>query len=402
MTTTTGTLSRTELLDLAGGLADEFATRAADHDRDASFPHENVELLRRENLLNFALPLEYGGRGAGLHDYALFARRLAHGCESSALGWVMHNWFAGMVATLWRGSEGAMRLRLEAILEELAGGSLASGMFAEPGTFGFTVSEVTAERVEGGYRLNGRKLFWSNQPGAAFVSTSALRDRDTILFYMGPLAEITGLRVVEDWNTMGMRATSSNGAVFEDAFISDKWVWELPAGRYGDAVGAVGGIWFGQGVAAVYGGIAEAARNYAVEWAAAREKFPFPTGLDKKPYALMPHAQITVAEMDVLLQAMDHALRCTALDREADPAWGMAEMVEGWRTKQFVTTNAVQVVDKALSLVGGAGYHRRSPLERWYRSVRAGEFHPLAWPDLSVYSGKLALGLDPHCEPRFV
>lgn len=403
MATTHLTTPREELLALAARHADDFATRAAQHDAESSYPHENLAALQADNMLSVPLPVEYGGRGAGLHDYALVARRLAHGCESTALSFTMHNWFVGMVASLWQGSEaGPLRDRLEEALEVLAAGAIVSGVYSEPGTFGFTASDVKAEKVDGGYIFNGRKLFWSNQPATTFLTTSAQLDRDTLLFYMGPLADTTGIRAVEDWDVMGMRATGSNSALFENAFMSEKWIWELPAGRYGDAVGAVGGIWFGTGVAAVYSGIAEAARNIAVDWVkGGREKYPFPPGLDKKPLMHFPHIQFLATEMDVLLQAMDHALRCTAFDREANLAWDCDAMVEVWRTKHFVTTSAVQVVEKAMTVIGGGGYFRKSPLERLYRSVRAGEFHPLSWPDLAAYAGKLAFDIDPHVEPRY-
>jgi alkylation response protein AidB-like acyl-CoA dehydrogenase len=315
----------------------------------------------------------------------------------------MHNWFVGTVATLWRGAEGPLKERVEEILRLLQEGAVASGPFSEASSFGFYSSEVRAERVDGGYRVNGRKIFWSNQPGTTLLTTSAERDEQTLLMFLGPLAETTGVRPLNDWDTLGMRATASNSAVFEDAFFPEKWIWELPNHFYGGPISAVGGTWFAAGVAATYAGIAQAARDYAVDWVkSGRSKFPFPSGKQPEPLAHMPHAQALVTEMDVLLQAMDGMLRTCNRDREADPAWNEATMIEAWRTKHFVTSSAVQVVEKALSLVGGAGYFRKGPLERWYRSVRAGEFHPLNWGDLCAYAGKMAFGLDPHVEPRYV
>src|ERR671915_633900 len=93
-----------ELVDLAGRLADEFAERAAGHDRDASFPFENYERMREEGYLGLTVPEELGGMGAGLLELILAQERLAAGDGSTALAVNMHVSPIGQLASLWRAS----------------------------------------------------------------------------------------------------------------------------------------------------------------------------------------------------------------------------------------------------------------------------------------------------------
>src|SRR5260370_33282240 len=91
-----------QFLDLARTLAAEFATRAAEHDRDGSFPFENYERMKQTGYLGLSVPVELGGMGASLLEMCLAQERLAQGCASTALAVTMHISPIGQQATLWQ------------------------------------------------------------------------------------------------------------------------------------------------------------------------------------------------------------------------------------------------------------------------------------------------------------
>ena len=91
-----------DLVELAGRLADTFATRAAEHDRESTFPFENYDDMRAAGYLGLTIPEELGGRGADLREMLVAQERLAQGCGSTALAVTMHVSPLGQVAALWR------------------------------------------------------------------------------------------------------------------------------------------------------------------------------------------------------------------------------------------------------------------------------------------------------------
>ena len=91
-----------ELVELAGRLADQFAKRAADHDLDNTFPHENYDDLRAAGLLRLTVPTELGGQGADLAEVFPVLERLPMGDASTALAVTMHISPLGQWASVWR------------------------------------------------------------------------------------------------------------------------------------------------------------------------------------------------------------------------------------------------------------------------------------------------------------
>src|SRR5262249_3964832 len=84
------TPAQKELQHRARCLAADFATRAAQHDRDASDPVENYAALRDAGFYGLNVPAELGGGGVGLLGWSLAAEELAQGCASTALSFNMH------------------------------------------------------------------------------------------------------------------------------------------------------------------------------------------------------------------------------------------------------------------------------------------------------------------------
>ena len=155
--------------------------------------------------------------------------------------------------------------------------------------------------------------------------------------------------------------------------------------------------WFAPTIAAVYTGIAVGARDLV--------RAGLVNGKSRLPYGEVrqyPAAQYSIAEMYIEVEAARAMMRRTAA-RLSDPAWRDIEAIAlGEATQQFATAAAGRVVDKAMEISGGGAYFKRAPLERMYRDVRAGRFHPLPHYDALELIGKAELGVPDDQRPRFL
>jgi acyl-CoA dehydrogenase len=234
---------------------------------------------------------------------------------------------------------------------------------------------TTATEVEGGYRLDGRKTFCTQAPVAGVVSTSATLGPpgpDAVVLHTGVPLTAPGVRIVETWDTLGMRGTASHDLVFDGVFV--------PAGAitgrrpYGALAGPLlaAAVHFAPVIASVYLGIARGACARATR-----------TADDS--------AVRQVGEMHARLRVARWALRAAVDEAGEDLAADDATLLALMTVKRHAVLEARAVVDIALEVAGGRSFFRTSPLERAYRDVRAGPFHPIP-PEATVeLAGRLAL-----------
>jgi alkylation response protein AidB-like acyl-CoA dehydrogenase len=372
-----------ELVELAGRLADRFAERAAEHDRDASFPHENYDDMRAAGYLGISVPEELGGRGATLTDLILTQERLAMGDGATALAVNMHVSPIGQLASLWRssGDEG-----LAEVLRRAADGRLVyASMSAEPGDPILMSSTTVATRVEGGYRITGKKIFGTESAVCTEFSTRALDGEDVIFFRVPRDAD--GLVFKQTWDTMGMRATESHDFELQDVFVPDDAVFHrYPANHFDATMLKTVWGWAMPTFGAVYLGIGAGAMALAREQVKKR-------GRDNDV-----QVQQRFAQMEVLLETARAVLLRHAAEMESGALYSEIPVQDGMAkavlTKVVATNNAVRIVDLALEAVGGPGYYRRSPLERMYRDVRAGPIMPYNNLEADDLFGRTSLGIE--------
>jgi alkylation response protein AidB-like acyl-CoA dehydrogenase len=377
-----------ELVELAGSLADRFAERAGEHDRESTFPFENYEEMRETGYLGLPVPEELGGRGASLHELILAQERLATGDGSTALAVNMHVSPIGQLASLWRssGDEG-----LADVLRRAADGRLVyASMSAEPGDPILMTSSTVAERVEGGYRVTGKKIFGTESAVCTEFSTRARYDDPEhgpqVLFFRLP-RDAEGMRMKETWDTMGMRATRSDDFELENAFVPDEAVFHsYPVGHFDATMLKTVWGWAMPTFGAVYLGIGAGALEFAREQVQARGRQDD------------PQVQNLFAEMEVLLETARAVLYRHAQEMDSEALYTELPVQDGMAravlTKYVTTNNAVAIVDRALHVVGGAGYYRRFPLERMYRDVRAGPIMPYSNLEAHELFGRTSLGIE--------
>jgi alkylation response protein AidB-like acyl-CoA dehydrogenase len=374
--------------DLADGIAAQFAERAGEHDRDGSFPFENYERMAEAGYLGLTVPEELGGMGANLRELLMAQEHLAGGCGSTALAVNMHVSPIAQLASLWRASGDP---KLESFLREAATGKIVyASMTAERGHSVLMKSNTVAERVKGGYRVSGEKIFGTESAVCTqFTSMAQLDDPDTgprVLFFRIP-RDIEGMTVKQTWDTMGMRATQSNDYTLENVFVPEEAVFHsYPVGHFDAIMLKTVWGWAMPSFGSVYLGIAAGAMAYARGVALQRHREGDPA------------IQRLFAEMEVLLETARavlyrHAdeIASGSLVSDLPVQDGMARAV---LTKYVATNHAVQIVDQALEVVGGAGYYKRSPLERMYRDVRAGVIMPYNNLEAMELFGKTSLGIE--------
>ena len=396
------TPSQRKWYDLAGRHADAFAQRAAEYDLEGKFPHENYAEMKASGYTAMPIPADCNGGGADLLEICIAQNRLAQGCGATALAVNMHFGLPFVMTDLIAlGDDGPKEMLTKIADEQLIvfGAITDSQVDSYKGITGMGYTTVKAEKVDGGFRVNGRKGFGTNSPiGDLFGCTAVYDDPDAGeigLIFVLP-SDTEGLVCLNDWDTMGMRASQSHSWRLENVFVEEDhvfkhnlWEWD----KYARGLWA----WHGGSFGAVYLGIAKAARDFAISQTRERTRLPF-----KHPESYYPGHQFLAAEMDIALHAgwawqTRIAERLIDINNRDD-----GTIVEAVAMQYFCMRAAMDVVNKAVDLMGGAALARRLPLERYYRDVRAGPIHPIGGFDALELIGKHAFGLHRDVAPRYV
>jgi alkylation response protein AidB-like acyl-CoA dehydrogenase len=386
-------------VEIAEKHAADFATRSDEHDRDGTFPYENWQAMRESGLLGVTIPTEYGGLGlSSAYDFVVTFNRLARGDGSTAIGAMMSS-----AGGLLLGGAAAANPELTAMLEPMLAGMatgdvILSQAHSEPGT---TVPWFLVEGtpVDGGYRVDGRKIFGTNAPVAThFHAFFRAPDGDGGWWTMGAIVarDTPGLTINDDWDALGMRASGSPSLLFTDCFVPAEAAqpfapWgEIDPGFLIVAHAAI------TAQAGVFLGIAEAAREWVIDMATTKTKAPSGRAVGERV-----GIQRAVADMEIELETCRavvdrHARLSDEMLVSADADRAVTAMRELQCMRIVANRAAINVVDVALQISGGAGYMQGNPLARLYRDVRAGPFMQLYSPN-EAYEviAKAALGLHP-------
>lgn len=365
------TEAQARLLAMADRLAPRFAERAERHDRDGTFPFENVEELRDAGYLTAALPVEFGGGGHGLADIVLAQIAMARGDGSTALAIGMHQMVCGSESAARDWPEAARRRIFGDVVRE---GALLNYIATEPdlgSPAGGGRPTTTARRDGSGrWRINGRKTFSTMAPALTyFITYVAYDDGSGEVGRVAVHRDRPGLRIEETWDTIGMRATGSHDVVYEDVPVDDDDIltrYTLGARRPSTEL-----AWFPLTTAAAYFGVAEAAQAYAVRFAKER----VPSGLGRA-IATLPYVRERIGQMEALRLAARSLLLETASDWDAYPDHRTELAPRVAAAKRLATNSAIEMTEIAMRIVGGVGLQRSRPLERYLRDVRGGLIHP--------------------------
>ena len=377
-----------QVLAEADRLARTFAERAAEHDRQATFPHDNYADLAAAGILRMSVPEELGGLGAGLPEVVAVLERLAGGDGSTALSLAMHVSPLGQWAAVWRRTGDD---RLADLLRRAAEGRLVWGAFtAERGMANrMTDATTVASRTDGGYVLTGRKIFATNSAIATHFSTTA-RDPDAEggprLLLCAVAMDSPGIRVHPTWDTLGMRATRSDDLELDGVFVPHSAVvHSLPAGHLDRRVMETVWAWAMPAFSSVYTGIAAGALRWTIDRMTAAGR-----GED-------PVAQDVVGGCHILLEssrALIHRHVGEVVTRTLHALAVQEAIARCVTVKQAAASNAATILQRLAELNGGAAFGRALPFERMWRDVQAGPIMPLGSIAARQFVGATALGVE--------
>jgi acyl-CoA dehydrogenase len=368
--------TNTDWIAVARELGPSFAERSASHDADDSFVAQSYAALKERGLFAAGVPGELGGGDASHAELCGVVREIAHHCSSTALAFSMHTHNVATQALSWRAGNKAPEPLLRRIADEKL-------VIATSGGSDWLKGSGKLEKVEGGYRMNGRKIFSSGVPSASIFTTMGIYDDPqngpTVYHFSLPLP-YDGFKVLDTWRVLGMRGTGSNDVELKDVFIPDAAMGGLkrPPNKWHPfmhlaALSAIPIVY------AAYLGVAETAREIAL-------------GMAKKKKDDV-HAPYLVGEMDnFLITAQVVHASMVEIAKTAKPGPETTSAILSRRT--IIAQALLQTVEKALELAGGMAFYRSAHLERLFRDIQAARFHVLPEKAQVRLSGRVALGLD--------
>ncbi|MFP6756983.1 MAG: acyl-CoA dehydrogenase family protein [Alphaproteobacteria bacterium] len=370
------TTKQRHLIDLAGTLGREkFAPRAARYDAEASFPFENYDDMRDAGLLGLCVPESHGGLGADFATYCLVSAELGRYCGSTALTYNMH-----ACSMLWSGSmtddldmTAAQRARHQLAQEGhfrrvIQDGAIYAQPFSEgnASAAGRAPFGTLATRVDGGYRLNGKKIFASLADAASYFGILCTEDvddasrKDTI--YLAVPKDSDGFEVTGPWDPLGMRGTVSRTLIMKDVFVPDENEL-MPRGIYFQAANRWPHMFIT--LAPTYMGLAQAAYDFTVQYLRGEVE-----GMPPVKRRMYPTKQLAVAEMFVTLEQTRALFLRAIADAKPDPT--KQERMRAWAAQYTIMENANDIARLAIRTCGGQSMLKTLPLERIYRDSRCG------------------------------
>ena len=353
-------------------LGPAFAARAEAADEGDGFVAENFAELKEAGLVEAGVPSELGGRGADIDALAEMLKVLARHCGSTALAFAMHTHQVAIPAWRWRHQKVAA---VEPLLKRVAAERI---VLLSSGGSDWIGGSGRAEKVEGGYRISARKVFSSGAPAGALLMTTAILDDEAAVLHFGIPMSSPQVRIEETWRTLGMRGTGSHDVIIDGHVVPETAVaLKRPAGEWHPLFQIISTIAFPL-IYAVYLGVAEAARDIALELARKRRQ--------------NSHTVALIGQMETALAGarMAHGTMLAAVNRNAPSAQSVNEVMIG---KSLVAEHALKAVEAAMEAAGGAGFYRSAGLERRFRDIQGARYHPLQRGPQAQYAGAMALGL---------
>jgi alkylation response protein AidB-like acyl-CoA dehydrogenase len=333
-----------------------FGERAAGYDRDNRFFSEDFEELRASGYLKMTVPEDLGGYGYSLADVCKQQRRLAYRAPATALATNMHLYWTGLAADMRRLGDPS----LEWMLREAAAGEVFAAGHGEVGNdMPLFLSTTQAERVDGGYKFTGHKMFGSLTPvwtrlGVHGMDTTSDPANPQIIHAFMP-RDTANYTIKETWDTLGMRATRSDDTLLDGAFVPDNYIArKLPAGA---ADLFVLGIfaWAEPLFGSIYLGLAKRAMDISVETAHRRKSLAL-----TRSFAYHPEVQSQVAQMAFRFDAAEALVEKIADEWSRGVDHGGNWPAKLVSAKHVAVEAAKDIVDRAMSISGGSGMFKSS------------------------------------------
>ena len=345
------------LVDLVRDIAAaELVPVAAAHEESGEFPRDIFRLLGKAGLLGLPYDEEYGGGGQPYEVYLQVLEELATAWLSVAMGVSVHVLSCFPVATA-----GSDEQRAELLPDMVGGELLGAYCLSEPQSGSDAAALATTARREGDvYVVNGTKA-WITHGGVAdfynlFVRAPATTNSDGVMCLLAD-ASTPGLAAAAPEDKMGARGSTTAQILLTDAQVPVERRLGAEGGGFAIAMGALDSGRLGIAACAV--GVAQAALDGAVAYARERRQFG-------RPIAEFQGLAFMIADMAARVQAGRALYLDAARRRDA----GLPYSTQAAIAKLVATDNAMAVTTDAVQVLGGAGYTRDFPLERYMREAK--------------------------------
>ncbi|AXH99594.1 acyl-CoA dehydrogenase [Sporosarcina sp. PTS2304] len=341
-----------------------FSSFSEPSDMLAKFPKESIQKLVDMGFTTLTLPTEFGGEGCTVTDMILFQETLARFDSATALA---IGWHQGVVGELYE-SRKWNEVQLKQFSEAITTGALVNRSVTEAQTGSPTRGgrpQTTATRTAAGWTISGEKTFTTMAPALTHFLVSVWIDEiQQTGFFLIPRSS-NGLSIKDTWHTISMRGTESQTLVLDQVHVTDEQLVEVNDSPRGNKQNG----WLLH-IPACYLGIAQAARDYSVHFAATYQ----PNSLNE-PIASLFNIQTQIGKMDLELIKARHLLYDIAGIYD-DSARRVHLQNELGVAKSIVTNSAIEIVNLAMRIVGAKSLELSNPLQRYYRDVRAGLHNP--------------------------
>lgn len=358
------------LLDAARQIGRELAPAHADDvDRQARFPHETVDAMRRARLLSAPVPRALGGGGCDMRQLGQIVSHVAGGCASSAMVLAMHYIQVACIVR-HQDADGQLAGYLRELCEHQY---LLGSITSEVGTWGNTRTSICAVQRDGDrFTLDKDATTGSYCAEADAILVTCRKDNEAAqsdqLLVLVKKGDYT-LEQTTTWDTMGMRGTCSPGFKLSSSGPS----WQILPVPYGD-IAAMSMVPYSHILwSALWTGIAAGAQGKAAAYV---------RGVARKNPGTMPPNATALADLTVALQTMRQHWQGLAAEFDASVAAGTDAVdlnTMGWALKMnnlktASSEAAPKIVHGALQIVGILGYKNDSPysLGRAYRDALSG------------------------------
>lgn len=388
-----------KFLDVLEEIFQNCSKRAPDYDHNNQFFQEDFDELKEAGYLLMAVPEEFGGFGMSLDECSKLTRKLAYHAAPTALALNMHVYWTGLVADIWRKGDTS----LEWLLKEAGAGKIFAAGHGESGNDSpLLYSTTSAEKVDGGYKFIGHKMFVSLTPVWDYLGLHGQDNSDpenpkVVHVYIPRDSE--GIEIKKTWDdVLGMRATRSDDTILNGVFVPDRYVARvLPVGFAGMDEFVLGIFaWALLGFGNVYYGLAQRVFEMTVESLQKKQSI----SLDRPSMAYHPGVQHDIAEMVLELEGiaphLDTITKEWSEGKDYGPAWGVKIVA----AKCHAVEGSWRIVDKAIDIMGGFGITHSSGMERMFRDARLGKIHPSNSYFSREILAKGMLGLDLDYQPR--
>jgi alkylation response protein AidB-like acyl-CoA dehydrogenase len=384
--------------------AESFFERAALNDRNVAYPHESMAALKRLGVPGMLISPKFGGPGHNALTMARAVEEIAYGDPTSAACMNMHWVVADILA------EHAEREPAAAFLLQqcAANQDMFSGGASVPSTdLNTDKSGARFRRVPGGWRGGGRVGFATNSGGATFIGTvgAVLEDDDSVkaLLIINVPKGTPGVTVLQDWRALGLRGSTTNTIVIEDAFLSDEYCFEvqrMAANPDGPPIVETSALSVGHARSqiskgAMWMGHCRRIRDYLIGYISERSGTIATEELNPNHprRTQMPWAQACLGQLEHWISTGQYVIY-QAIEEISDESMDPVVRAEKMQLALYhMRRMCEEVLLNSFRMSGAHGIVEARPLERMYRDLMAYIATAYKAPELVEHIGKAALGM---------